>query len=88
MDPDLQRHIIDIKTSIAGLESNVDNIKDGLAQHVARDEIKFKDLYGRHEAHDAFQHRVKGTAKGVGLLGAAGTGVLAFWQQIVEAFSK
>ena len=76
MDHELTQHIIDIKTSMGKMESNVTNIKENLDQHVMRDEAKFRDLYTRHEKLDRFQARTKGVAKGVGIVAGIASAVV------------
>ena len=86
MDQDLQNHIIDIKAMLASQNATLESVKNNLDYHISADERKFNDLYERHRHHDEFKNRVKGTAKGVSLLAIAAAGLLAFWQQLVEAF--
>jgi hypothetical protein len=71
-DQELHGHIIDIKSMLSGQDAKLTAVKENLDHHIAADDRKFKDLYERHDDHEKFKARVKGTARGV----TAGIGIV------------
>lgn len=75
MDPELQGHIIDIKSALSEQGATLRAVNDKLDYHINADESKFKDLYARHSEHDKFQARARGYTKGVTALAAVASAV-------------